>query len=263
MTEQKERIAAKVRKLLAIAEDDAASAAEIQNAMNFAQRMMDAHHLTEEDLAHEPSDDYQKVNDSFMKEYRSFIGKKAFYWEQILATFVCKFVGCEVYLDHSKRPARTRTGFALRDSYGEPYRGKSVVFYGVAEDAAIAADVYDELRSLIGSMAQIKWASIYKGDGASYCEGFVSGLFTQLKTARKIESQSSTTAMILVERREDLIKYKQNAARNWLEKARGKKLRKAQTGGGSSTGSYEAYSEGRSDGSRTDVNATRRKKIEA
>lgn len=262
MTDKQERIASKIRKLLAIAEDDAASAEEIQNAMNFAQRLMASHHLTEEDLAHEPADDYAKVDEGVMKEYRCFLGGKVFYWESILATFITRFVGCNAYIDNNKRPARDSRGFAKLVN-GKSYMAKSIVFYGLAEDASIAAELYEELHDLIGTMASIKWASIYKGDGASYAQGFVSGLFSQLEKAKAIEKNSSTTAMILVSRRDDLIQYKQDRALEWIKNARGKKIRKGGNGGGTKTGSYSAYAEGRDDGAATKVSATRHKKIEA
>ena len=258
MSNDQERIAAKIRKLFAIAEDDAASNEEIQNAMAFAKRLMDSHHLTEEDLSHEPQDDYQKVDQAEFNDGRAFVGRKLFYWETILASFVAKFVGVGVYLDHSIKVVKNRSGFAE-----VPARhGKSVVFFGVAEDTAIAVELYAELRQLISSMALLKWASVYKGDGAKYAQGFVTGLFSQFDKAKAIEKRTSDShTLILVHRRDDLIKYKQDKASNWLKTAKGIKLRRGYGSGGSKKGSHEAYTDGRADGAKTDVAATRHKKI--
>jgi len=261
MTQTQERIADKIRKLLAIASDDAASEAEIQNAMNFAAKMMAAHHLTEDDLSHEPDDDYKKVDKSEFGDRRSYVGRKAFHWEMVLATFVSRFVGVPVYRDNQLRIVRNRRGIAQMDEKDNPRKGKSVVFYGVDEDAAIAAELYDELRGLIASMAVIRFASVYKGDGGMYSEGFVSGLFSQLKKAKNLENNSGSTAMILVARRDDLIKYKEKAAKNWLSKSQGIRVSKrgGQTRG--ARGSREAFSEGKADGASTNVGATRNKKL--
>ena len=255
---KQERIASKVKKLLAIANDDAASGAEIQNAMNHAQRLMDAHHLTEDDLNHEPVDDYSKVDQADFDQMWAYVGGRVFFWEKQLATFVSRFVGVPVYLENGKHPVRVN-GIIQMDG-DEPKYGQAFVFYGVAEDAAIAIEVYDELRTLIATMAVARWGGVYKGDGASYSQGFVTGLFDQLHEAKRIEKQT-TTGLILSCRRSDLIQYKNQKAREWLYKSKGFKLRKAGTSRGTRTGSSSAYSEGRTDGSSTNVSATRMRKL--
>lgn len=258
MTDKQERIASKVRKLLAISEDDAASNAEIQNAMNHAQRLMDSHHLTEEDLAHEPDDDYRKVDEAEFDQARAFVGGRAFYWEKILATFVSHFVGVPVYYDSEKRPIRKRSGFTPN---GKAKYGRSFVFYGVADDAAIAAETYDELRTLIATMAIGKWSTVYKGDGAAYAEGFVSGLLSQLQEAKRIEQSSGGNALILAVRRNDIIKYKTDKAKEWLESEKGVVVGASRKGGGTKSGARLAFREGQSDGASTDVSTTRLKKL--
>jgi len=261
MTDKQERIAAKIRKILNIAEDDAASAEEIQNAMNHAKRLMDSHHLTMEDLGHEPEDDYQKVDQANMDQCSAFVGKKVFLWESMLSLFVSEFVGVPVYATSRPQKIITPAGLGVFDDKGQPKFGKAFVFYGVAEDAAIAVELFNELRQMISTLALGKWGTIYKGDGATYAEGFVNGLNTQLRQSSKIEQQTSTTSMILLSRRDDLIKYKEKKAANWLSTEHNIRLRSGNRRPGSRTGSHSAYSEGRSDGSRADVSATRRRKI--
>lgn len=262
MTDNQDRIARKIRKLLAIAEDDAASAAEVQNAMGFARRLMDAHHVSEDDLAHEPADDYQRVDQAQFAERHAFVGRRIYCWESMLSGFVSKFVGAAGYIDDRVRPVRNHAGFVQRDDAGHVREGKSFVFYGVAEDGAIAAELYYELRQLIVSMAVIKWGGCYKGDGATYAEGFVAGLSTQLTRGKQVEQSSgTTTAMILLARRDDLVKYKRAKADEWLIQKHGAKLVAGPRRSGSSTGSRSAYSEGRSDGAATSVSAARNRKL--
>lgn len=259
MTKQ-EKIAKKVRNLFAIAGDKEASDAEIQNAMNHAHRLMGEYHLSEEDLGHEPQNDYEKVDESKFNRKRSFIGKKIFAWESHLSHFISKFVGIPYYLDHDFKMVR-KNGFVQFDEKENPRKGKSIVFYGIDEDAAIASELYDELRLLIATMAVASWGSVYKGDGAVYSEGFVSGLLSQLRESEKLESKvESSTAMVLVHRREDLIKYKKEKADLFLRKDCGIKLR-AGYGLSGGSGSHAARSQGKSDGRNTNVSATRAKKL--
>lgn len=262
-----ERIIERVRKLLALAGDDGATDGEIQNAMQHAQRLMGEHHLTEQDLAHEPQDDYSKVDNAAYGRYSAFVGKMAFSWELFLANFVESFVGVPCYIENEVRQVR-KNGFCIFDDDGPRY-GKAIVFYGVAEDAMMAVELYDELRILIATMATGRWGGCYRGDGAAYAEGFVSGLRSRLNESRRTEKEqariaasTSSTALVLVERRDELVKYKSDKANDWLKKTTGWKLRKGGRRNGSS-GSHEARTEGVRDGRNTDVSTTRRKKLGA
>lgn len=258
----KERIANKVRKLMAIAGDGSASEAEIQNAMNHANRLIGEHHLTKDDLNHEPQDDYDKVDSAEFNDFRTYVGKKQYAWEHRLAMFVSRFVGVSVYADWKIRIVRGPDGFArFCEKTGEPLYGKSFVYYGVAEDSAIAVDLFNELRQLIATLAVARWGSVFRGDGEAYSEGFVTGLNTQLEKANRIEQQGTdSTALVLSHRRRDLIRYKQDKARDWLKAERGIKLR-AGTNKTGSAGSWEARSEGVRDGKSADVSAARRRKL--
>ncbi len=259
MTKQ-EKIAQKVKHLLAIAGDDAASDAEIQNAMNHAHKLMGEYHLSEEDLSHEPQDDYSDVDNAEFDRQRAFVGKKAFQWECSLARFISEFVGIPYYLTNKTQIVK-KNGFAQFDENDDPRYGKSFVFYGVAEDSKIAVELYDELRMLIATMAVASWGSVYKGEGAVYSQGFVVGLDQQLKEAEKLEHhENSTTAMVLVHRREDLIEYEKKKAGLYLKKEHGITLRKG-AGRPGGRGGHKAFSQGKADGRKTSVSAARANKL--
>ena len=256
----------KIKKALAIAQDNAASDGEIQAAMNAVQKMMDRHHLTEDDLTHEPVDDYAAVDAANFNQIRAWIGRKVFYWESYLAQFVSKFVGVPLYVDNNLQIARQYgSGFMLLDSDGEPQKVKSFVFYGVAEDALIAKELYDELRLIIRTLAYGKYGTAYQGDGGRYAEGFVSGLFSQLEEQtkiRRIEAAGNSTAMVLIARQTDLVQYKERKAKDWLKAEANIKLRKGGRTSGAS-GSYGAFSDGRTDGSNAEVSKQRARKLTA
>ena len=255
-------IVGKIRKLLATAGDSAASDNEIQSAINIAKKLMTAHHLTEEDLAHEPKDDYQKVDEADFGESRSFIGKTIALWEDRLAGVVSAFVGCPAYMDRSKKPVR-KNGLIQLDGNDEVQYAKSVVFYGVAEDAAIAAQLYDDMRELIAAMAVGRTGKVYKAEGASYCQGFVQSLYEKIREAARIEMKVPGNGALIVLRSNDLIEYKKTKAKNWLSANSNIKLRKSGKGAGSRVGfNNEAFQLGRKDGANAEMTAERRMKLE-
>jgi hypothetical protein len=263
----KEQVSERVRNLLAKTTKNGASQAEAQSAVNAAERIMAKYHLSEEDLAHEPADDYAEVDTADFSQAYSTIGRRAWQWECALARFVERFIGVPHYLRHSILPSRIN-GLVQLDENDQPVTGKAFVFYGVAEDAELARSVYDELRLLIAAMAVAKWGTVYKGDGGMYAEGFVSGLSYKLVSAtqsEKAEAQKSiasetSTALVLIARRDDLIQYKQKKAKDWLRNEKGICLVTV-SGGSGANGSSGAYSSGRRDGASTDVSNTRRRKI--
>lgn len=260
----KSRVIDKVRSLFAKTTERGASEAEAATAVAMAQRLMASYHLSEEDLAHEPADDYAAVDDAKFGEYRSYVGRVVYAWEGSLAMFVSGFVGAPCYIDNAVRVVR-RGEIVQLDENGCTKNGKSIVFYGVAEDAIMASDIYDELRMLIASMAVAKWGGCYKGDGGMYAQGFVVGLYEKHKKAdeqARIEASTSTTSMVLVARRNDLIQYKRDRAKSWLAIEKGIKLRNKRSAGGAN-GSSSAWGSGRSDGAATDVNRSRARKIGA
>lgn len=251
----------KIRKLLATAGDDGASDNEIQSAVNIARKMMTAHHLTEEDLAHEPKDDYRKIDEADFGEIRSFIGKTIALWENQLAGVVSEFVGCPCYIDNNKKPIR-KNGLVQFGADDEPLLAKSAVFYGVAEDAAIASQLYDDMRELIAAMAVGRTGKVYKSEGASYCQGFVLALNSKIKQAARIEMQGPGNGALIVLRSKDLIEYKQTKAKNWLKEAKGFKIRVGGKGAGSRVGfNRDAFQQGRKDGANAEMTADRKKKL--
>lgn len=263
-------IVEKIRKLMAIAGDGAASEAEIENALRHAQRMMDAHHLTEADLAHEPQDDFAAVDRATFNRYRSFVGSKVYHWEGLLASYVAMLVGIGVYTEGLQ--IVRKNGVVQFNERGKRYVGVPLVFYGIDEDAQLATQLYDELRLMIASMARLRWGQVYRGEGGAYCDGFVSGLILKLDESRESEKEAAqklladstdtnrSHALILIERRTALVEYKREKADDWIAK-RGVRLGKRRRTSGSLSGSDQAYNEGRTDGRATDVTATRRRKL--
>lgn len=267
----KDRIVDKVRKLLNIAGNEAAAQGEIEAAMLQVQRLMEKHHISEEDLAKEPSVMYHDLENAPMNRVYCVVGKKMAMWEKTLGSFVAQLVGVECYLDLNKNNVVRKFGIVQLDDAGNVKIGQAMVFFGVAEDTAIAETIYNELRVLIYTMARSLYGNPYGGSGASYGEGFVSGLSSKRRKAiedernaakARLEHTSDSTGLILIERRQDLVVRKQELAKRWLEKEKGIKLRQRKTGcTGARDFDHTASSRGYADGRATDVEATRRKKL--
>ncbi len=114
-------------------------------------------------------------------------------------------------------------------------------------------------------MARLRWGTCYTKDGGKYAEGFVVGLYTKIniqkEEQKRLAQQEGSRAMILIERRDDLIVRKTETAKRWLSKTVGIKLSKGVRTDGAN-GSAQAFREGRVDGEQTDVTTARRPKLQ-
>jgi hypothetical protein len=245
-----DKIKNRIRKLLAVAGDSGATEGEINNAVRFAQQMMDAHHLTEADLATSPEEQWEGVENARCDQAFSIVGGRLHRWEGDLAMFVQKFVGgIKCYVTTSPRPI------------GGKFK-RAVGFAGLAEDAVMAKELYDEMRMTIIAMAKLSYKSVFMGDGGMYCEGFVAGLqmrFTEERRKANLEAQSSSREMVLIDRRNDLIKRKLSRTNQFLA-SQGMRLRSGSRRSGAN-GSHSAYSQGVADGKSQSVTRTQRRKI--
>jgi len=255
------KIVGKIKKLLAISEDDSASDAEIQTCIAMARKLMDSYHLSEDDLGHEPADDFAAVDAADFGIFRSWLSAKCYHWEGQLAVFVKEQTGASCYVHH-KEVMRSQSGIVQMDNKGKPIKASSIAWYGVAEDCMIAMSFYNDLRSIIATMAVARYGSVYKGDGGKYSEGFVAGLFAAARESQKkqIALETTSTAMVLRSRRDALVRYKEDKARSWLKKEHNINLGK-RSGSGGARGSAEAYSTGRGDGRSHDATASRTLKL--
>ncbi len=248
MAADQDRIKQRVKKLLNLGGDGSAFEGEIENAMRLAAQLMDEHHLTEEDL----SDTDVGSQGPEMGTATAFGGgRNRATWECILAHAICDSVGgIKYYIDTAVRRDR-KTGILVKKN-GQAQMAGSFVFYGIAEDVALATDLFDEFRQTIATMGDLKWGGVYRGQGRSYCEGFSSALHAREKTRQRRERQAACTAIVV---------RKADEATKWLSEAKGIKVRKSSGGGRGGQHFGDAYSDGRSDGSRANLSGQRRGKL--
>jgi hypothetical protein len=253
-----ENIKEKLKKLLSISKDDSASENEIESSLRIAARLMQSHHLSEDDLFESEEDQVSKIEKSNFKSVTTYVGGKKFKWETVLLSYVARLVGGIVIYTGHRELKKTPSGLLVNG--GE--KGVSFHFTGIAEDVEIAKQIFDELRWVIISLARMKHESVFKGEGAVYAEGFVNGLSSKLNVEQhKIANENNTDrGLILSKRRNELIKRKTELAYNFLEKNSVKLVKKGKLRGG--TGTDKAFEDGLNDGKNYDVSVNKTRKLE-
>jgi hypothetical protein len=237
-----ETIKNRVRKLMAVAGDGVASANEIESAMRLAAKLLDAHHLTPEDVRWGE----QAARPREMKQGTAWATSQATrfsFWENKVAKAVAALFGSvDYYRTHDVEPIR-ENGVAQLDGRGEVRRGIRVCFYGPTTDTIEAADLFTEWTRAIATMGVARWGGAFKGDGARYCDGFAAAIGEQAEkisgerrtvaappavallagpTGQRRELAARTgTAVTLYDHYRDL----RDAGRAWVQKTNGVKLR--------------------------------------
>jgi hypothetical protein len=261
MSDTVDNVKARIRKLLNLAENDAATEGEVANAVAFAQRLMAEHHLSEHEVrqdcqpnAHAVMADLEKLAMLQMAAYGQ--GEKLASWERTLGSFVAKLIGSVgVYLNGTVR-VRTAAGTLLYDSKGQPVERGSVKFYGEAEEVRLACQLYTDLGLTIAAMARLQFGGVFRGEGRSYADGFVAGLYTKLSTAEKLAAGDNKALAL---RCTAIVQAKKQHAAAWL-KGQGVKLGSASRSGGREH-HRGAYEQGKQDGAAQGVSVTRRGKL--
>lgn len=260
MSVDMDRIKQKLRGLLNIARDDSAASGEIDNAMALAAKLMNEHHLSEADIDATAQEERCDRSQPMGTADCDMTSSNFTTWEFALANAVRTLVGSvQCYRDQAMKK---------KGAFGKNMEVKFIRFYGIAEDAQLAADMMSEWAQVISTMAVGKYGGCYRGDGAKYALGFAHQLgrrAAEAANARKMISNASTSAIVHVKggTLAQVLEKKKELAVNWLKNEKKIKLNKrgGRGTGTYSAGSYSAYAEGRSDGARADFSATRTRKL--
>lgn len=265
-TNRLEQIKDRIRKLFNVAKENSGAAEqEIETALKFAFDLMRKHHLEESDIVSTSTEEdaYERVRRAAKGVFYATASGKIYYWEAILGTALADICAVKCYRDvcHVRRAMRPSGLPYISPSLGG-YSGRSIAFYGVAEDAAAAVELYYDLWETIRTMSSLKFGTIYRGDGGKYCEGFVVGIMrANQKVQEKLRQQSDQRGLILVNKQNELIAFKQQQAVIWYEQQGKGKLRKSKMAGAG--GSHNAFFEGMKDGQQMNVDRQRAPKRES
>lgn len=242
-----------VADLLRLAENDAASQGEVDNAVKFARRLMEQHHLTEDDCRQADPNAPRELVMGKTEVYGYNV--RMIWWERNLAGWVRDVIGSiEAMQALSPRAIRNDAGIYLADKC-------PITFYGPVEEVTLARDIYRQMYNVITAMAKLRFGVIVRGAGRSYAEGFVSGMFKAFEESRRQDKLSAPQTNALIVRSEGLAIAKRNQVKAWMDTlnlniVKGKKSRVPHTVDG------DAYRDGKADGERANVNVTRKAKVE-
>lgn len=175
MAEQLASVIEKVQKLLALSKS--ANAHEATNAAAAANKLIDAYRLSEHDLAIDNAESDPIIeDDSYIYETGRIIP-----WKNVLIHVLTTHYGVAHYIDAHYPEGRKVSKFKL---------------VGRTSDIHIVRYMFAWLIAECQRLAD----SQVKGRGrvvvASYCEGFVTGLASQLQTSRKEVQQTVSSEAI-------------------------------------------------------------------
>lgn len=264
MSGENDKIKDRVRKLLNLANDPAAFDREIENAMRFARRLMLQHNITEQELG-TPRDPHEVAAETEYAQADAFsFGSNISNWECFLMSAISKLVGTVgAYKTSETRTKKTTAGTIVFDAKGQPQEGKRVVFYGPAEDARDASELFAEWVNVIAAMARLRYGGCFRGDGRSYAEGFAQALLLSVQNIQKKEvkeiAAESTGRALVIRNAFCLIEAKKARGAEWLRQELGIKLRK--TSGNVNRNNPDAFGAGMNDGKKSSFTRARTLKI--
>lgn len=195
-----EKILKRLRALDNTASNSASTEGEKHNALRMMQDLMLRHNLSRDDISGD--DNVDSVQ--FTRRACPLNSRRACTWEVILAGYVTRHIFPMVQHYRSTRGHRTLFWF-----------------YGPVTDVDNCIALFRELLVTIATSATLQYGGYTRGSGASYCEGYVSGLpipglhpdDAQPSTDRSAESEASVGAGLIHTRTLVL----QDAANDWLD----------------------------------------------
>jgi hypothetical protein len=258
-----ETIKARIRKLMAVTGDSAATDGEIDNAMRLAAKLLDAHHLAADDVGGEPDPAEQEMGRvAAVSQSRRFST-----WESVLGSAICSLFGCvQHFISNEVAPVRVN---GIVQMNGDDIRkGRRVYFYGPVMESKEAAELFQEWSRSIATMGVARWGGCFRGDGAMYCYGFAVALRNKAYQINKEREQvaakplpqlaggTDCTALTL-SGRYSLLK---DMGSKWLKEKERINLHTGSGRSGYSAGSSEAYGEGKKHGASAEFSRSNRRR---
>lgn len=240
-----ESIRKKITNIIRLSEDNTATEGEIKAAVHAATKLMAKYNITRSDI--DLSDQEDGTKDMKMGDHVAIShGARLTKWETVLTTFVCDFIG---YISACWQTSTLlfKHGIAVLDQDGNHRKGALIYFYGQTDNAAAAVDLFEELRETIASLAKIHHGGWFRGDGASYAEGFVAGMEeARVEALGDLQADDkSTTALILQDQKNQAIIKKRGE--KWFCQKHGCRIRSRSQRGGAN-GDPAAYEKGQKHG---------------
>ncbi|MEM8734003.1 MAG: DUF2786 domain-containing protein [Planctomycetota bacterium] len=199
-----ERVLRVLRALDKTASNQGSTEAEKRNALRAMQQLMLSNNLTREDLQEKNTDLVQ-----FTRMTCLVNGSRACQWEKDLAAYLCDEVVSTVQWYVARRGHRTVFSF-----------------YGPRAEVRIAIELFRELLLSIATSAKLLYGGYSRGSGASYAEGYVTGLprqaspeedrFAGNATTLHSDAGADKTKSLRIAHERSLILHR--AAKDWLRR---------------------------------------------
>jgi|GEM_PF-6631918 hypothetical protein len=237
--ERKQKALERIRKLLRLAENCAASDGEIKNAMDAALGLIAQYQFEQAEIEVEAPNDKEE---QFASAWVSSGARQATVWAFTLADAVAKAVGSVgVY---EKRATVTKGVFEAK------VIECGYTFYGPAADVQFTQELYSEWLLVITTIGQGRYGNVIRNGGREYCQGFSMAIH---KIAEDLYRPGSTAlpgkeSHALV-RLNSSLAQKRSAASDWL-KGQGVTLRYTKVGlpNSGSTAYINGYRDGQDSG---------------
>lgn len=235
-----------LKKLFAVAENDASTDGEIDNALRAAKVLMAKHQIERDDVFEDESGKIQvNVKYGQVDRYSMFAAITA--WENFLANFIQGFVPGSAWFRTGGQILRNHAGMAKR-------KATKITFYGPTTDVEFCGEIWDEVNLVIQAAARLRFGNaLARGEAAAYAEGFAVSLYksNQREEKRLLNTDpsaktSDSRALAVVNRSLAI----QEGGRAWLAETQGIKLRSGSKITSAQHHSYNAYNQGRADGAK-------------
>jgi hypothetical protein len=223
-----ERIIARIRKMLTLAQDGAATEGEIENAMRLARQLLDEHNLTEQDVAPPPgaSAHASAGIQQAPSRFRTGWGR----WREMLALAAGKLTDCGVVF-HTR-----------------PDKRQCAIFVGTSLDTTIALEMFAYLETTAKTLARQhygpgKWKPAHR----QYALGFANTCFSRASRATETSSAAAGTTAIVVRKAEMVKSYIREEMRSRTTRMTKARIKHP-----------DAYVRGCEDGKRIDLSTSHR-----
>jgi len=253
-----DKVKDRIRKLLAIANDDSSADGEISAAMKLAEEALEKYHLDRADVESHATTE-KPHTETHIVENCTFHGKRMTAWESRLWVAVKKLVGSVGAYSAKK--------IVPNGTFKVPEKREVLCWYGPAEDVAIATSLFAEWRHVIATLAIAKFRGFARNNGARYALGFAESLVDKAGEAdqnRRKLITNATTAIVhcTFGNLGQVLDRKREAATEWLRKEQGVRPTRGSIRRCSITSNnYDAYEAGRTDGRNANFSVTQSKKL--
>lgn len=254
-----ENVKRRIRGLLAIAADDSQFDGEVANAMELAERAMEAYHLERADVEADGAGE-TPTDEPMGETLAACTGARLSTWESTLYRAVSSLVG-------SVKAYATQTDSPV-GAFQRATRKAAVMWYGPADDARLAAELFEEWSHTIATLAVGKYRGCMRGDGARYAYGFASALQEHAKRQARQRDNVFTDSTRAIVKRENgslamILASKRARAETWLAT-----VKKINLGASSRRAGYSwspsgagAFQAGKSDGARAKFSSRRQARL--